>query len=189
MKVIPIILLAAGLLAAVGCSKSSSNDLYKGSAVTVILTDNVPATGQTVIQDIYNPAVKQIIAIVQIPNAKTNMDVKGEWYQMGVIQQKAQGLTAQGALISSAGFKVTSDAINSDSHVGGGRLSLTPNAALPEDSYLLKVFIDGKLAKVAPFVVSALVPGPGSPAAPAATPVRTATPPAPTPVATGTPAR
>ena len=97
MKIFSVVALAASVLAFVACGKGSGNDLYKGAAITVVLTDNVPSSGPAVIQDIYNPAVKQIIALVQIPNAKTSMEVKGEWYQMGVIQQKAQGLTAQGA--------------------------------------------------------------------------------------------
>ena len=187
MKILSVIVLAASIFTLAACSKSSSVSTYKGGSITVVLTDNVPASGPAVIQDIYNPAVKQIIALVQIPNAKTSMEVKGEWYQMGVIQQKAQGLTAEGALISSAGFKVTSEAINTESKAGGGRLSLTPNDKLPEDSYLLKVYIDGKLAKVAPFVVSSLVPAGGTQPALAPTPVRTATPPP--PASTATPAR
>ncbi len=155
---------------------------YDGPAVTVGLTDNVPASGTYVLQNIYNPRVRQIIGIVQIENAKLGTHVTGRWYQMGVIQQKAPNITAGGALVSEASFDITTDSISTDTKKGGGRLTLAPNAPLPEDAYELRVYVDGKLAKTQPFVVSNLVPGPATttnptPAAtPAATPVRTPTP-------------
>jgi len=153
---------------------------YDGDPVTVGLTDNIPASGTYVLQDIYNPAVRSIIAVVQLQNAPVGTEVTGRWYQMGLIQQKAPNITPGGALISEAGFTVdkADPAIPSQ-----GRLTLSPNARLPEDSYELRVYVDGKLAKTVPFVVSNLVPAgtgntqqpPQSPA-PSATPVRTATP-------------
>lgn len=155
-----------------------SGEIYQGQ-VTVGLTDNVPATGTYVLQNIYNPNVREILAVVQIENATEGTEVIGRWYQMGVIQQKAPNVTAEGALISEAGFKVSKDSISAETKRGGGRLSLRPNSTLPEDSYELRVYIDGKLARTQPFVVSRLVPGPagtGNQTAPSATPVRTPTP-------------
>ncbi len=185
------LVLAFGLVAAFllsGCGlfgddadASGSASQFKGD-ITVGLTDNVPASGTYVLQNIYNPNVREILAVVQIENAKSGSEVIGRWYQMGVIQQKAPNIDATGALVSEAGFKMSGDNISPDTKRGGGRLSLRPNAPLPEDSYELRVYVDGKLAKTQPFVVSRLVPGPagtgGSPQAPAttATPVRTATP-------------
>jgi hypothetical protein len=128
--------------------------------VSVGLTDNVPASGTYVLQDIYNPGVRSIIAVVQIENASVGMEVEGRWYQMGLIQQRAPNITAGGALISQAGFPV--ETVNAENRAQG-RLTLNPNARLPEDSYELRVYIDGKLAKTVPFVVSNLVPGPSGP--------------------------
>jgi hypothetical protein len=176
-----------GLLTAValtGCglfdedeaSSAISADLYEGQ-VTVGLTDNVPASGTYVLQNIYNPNVREILAIVQIENADPGVEVIGRWYQMGVIQQRAENITPEGGLISEAGFEITNESINAESGRGGGRLTLRPNAPLPEDSYEVRVYIDGKLAKIAPFVVSRLVPGPaGSGSQTSPTPQRTATP-------------
>jgi hypothetical protein len=166
-----------------GSNSSSSSNAFKGS-LTVGLTDNVPASGGYVIQNIYNPAVRNIIAIIQIDNAKPGMKVEGRWYQMHVFEASSQNrntdLPPDGTLVTSAGFTLTDKDIN-DAKRGNGRVTLTPNAPLPEDSYEIRVYVDGKLAKVHPFVVSRLVPGPATtntqPAtAPSATPVRTATP-------------
>jgi hypothetical protein len=155
---------------------SASGDLFDGQ-VTVGLTDNVPASGTYVLQNIYNPNVREILAIVQIEDAEEGTEVIGRWYQMGVIQQRAPNVTAEGALISEAGFTVSGDSINAEGR-GGGRLSLRPNSTLPEDSYELRVYVDGKLARTSPFVVSRLVPGPTGNQAPAPTqaPARTPTP-------------
>jgi hypothetical protein len=173
------LILALGLVVAValtGCGvfdddgAGASNATF-GGQVTVGLTDNVPASGTYVLQNIYNPNVREILAIVQIENVKEGTEVIGRWYQMGVIQQRAPNITAEGALISEAGFEVSKDSINTENR-GGGRLSLRPNAPLPEDSYMLKVYVDGKLAKTQPFVISRLVPGPagtGTQQTPAAT--------------------
>jgi hypothetical protein len=159
-----------------GSSSSSSSDLYKG-AITVGLTDNIPASGTYVVQNIYNPNVRQIIAVITVDNAKVGTKVEGQWYQMHVFPRK-DALTPEpeGALVTAAGFQVS----NKDNTQG--RVTLTPNTPLPEDSYEIRIYVDGKLAKVQPFVVSNLVPGPATntnptPAAtPAATPVRTPTP-------------
>ncbi|HEY7268760.1 MAG TPA: hypothetical protein VH951_02925 [Dehalococcoidia bacterium] len=176
-------LTGCGLFGSDNSNSSSSANNYKGS-LTVGLTDNVPASGGYVIQNIYNPAVRNIIAIVQIDNATKGTKVEGQWYQMHVFEAGATNrntdLPAEGTLVTSAGFQLTDQDIN-DAKRGNGRVTLTPNAPLPEDSYELRIFVDGKLAKVQPFVVSKLVPGPAAsstqPApAPPATPVRTATP-------------
>lgn len=179
-------MLAAGALALTGCGlvggDDDSEELFEGQ-VSVGLTDNVPASNQYVLQNIYHPRVREIIAIVQIDDAKEGAEVIGKWYQMGVIQQRVPNLTAEGILISERGFTV--ETITAEGR-GAGRLTLVPNNPLPEDSYELRVYIDGKLAKVAPFVVSQIIPAPagtgGTTTQP--TPVRTAVP-----GATATPTR
>jgi hypothetical protein len=192
MKIWKIAFIAAALLIA-ACSKggSSSSSVFKGD-VNVGLTDNVPADGTYVLQDIYNPNVKQIIGVVTVQNAKVGMQVRSEWYQMGLIQFKTTAASAaEGKLVDGATYKLLDKDVNPDSKSGQSRMTLSPKGPLPEDSYLLKVFVDGKLAKVIPFVVSTIVPAAGQQTAPAPAPapVRTATPPAVTPVATSTPTR
>jgi hypothetical protein len=173
-----------------GGDSDNSADVYKGD-ITVGLTDNVPTGSPYVIQNIYNPNVRQIIAVVSIANAKTGTKVEGQWFQMHVFdagnQKRDTSLPPTGTLVTKAGFEISSDAINQDTKRGGGRLTLSPSAPLPEDSYKLLVYVDGKLSKEQPFVVSKLVPGPAGTSGSGgtsntggvqqtATPVRTATP-------------
>src|SRR5581483_3947747 len=179
-------LAAVAAVALTGCglfggdNNSKNADLYQGN-ITVGLADNIAPNNTYVLQNIYHPNTRQILAVVQIDNAKPGMKVSGQWYQMGVIQTKAKDLTPVGALISEAGF--TLDANSVKDGVGSGTLRLVPNAPLPEDSYELRVYVDGKLAKTAPFVVSKLVNDPtkntqsNTPdSSPPASPARTATP-------------
>jgi hypothetical protein len=84
--------------------------------------------------------------------------------------------------VTGAGFTLTPDSITESG--GIGRLTFRPSERLPEDAYELRVYVDGKLAKTMPFVVSVLAQAPagtggGSPPqspAPSATPIRTPTP-------------
>src|SRR3954467_2418619 len=154
MKIWKIAFIAAVLLIA-ACSKgSSSSSAYKGD-VNVGLTDNVPDNGTYVLQDIYNPNVKQIVGVVTIKEAKVGQQVRSEWYQMGLIQFKTTAATqAEGKLVDQATYKLLDKDVNPDSKSGQSRMTLSPKGPLPEDSYLLKVFVDGKLAKIVPFVVS-----------------------------------
>jgi hypothetical protein len=174
-----VVLTGCGLFGG-GNDSSKSADLYQGN-ISVGLADSIAPNNTYVLQNIYHPNTRQILAIVQIENAKPGMKVSGQWYQMGVIQTKAKDLTPVGALISEAGF--TLDANSVKDGVGSGTLRLVPNAPLPEDSYELRVYVDGKLAKTAPFVVSKLVNDPtkntqsNTPdSSPPASPARTATP-------------
>ena len=185
MKIGVLLFGVLGLVALTACGGGGSSSknpsitsFYKGN-ITVGMTDNVPADGHYVIQNVYNPKGQQIMAGVQIEGAKSGTTVLGRWYQMGVIQQKAANLTPEGALISEAGFTMDNNAIAQDTKVGGGRLRLVPNAPLPEDSYMLRVFVDGKLAKTETFVVSNLVPALGQPSTPPAAPSSSPAPPTP----------
>src|SRR4051812_14029692 len=149
-------LLGSAVLAVASCGGGKAGtDFYKGD-LTVSVTDNVKADGTFVLQDIFNPNVKQILALVELTDPKVGMDVRGDWYQLGVLGLKDQNLTPEGIKISSKSFKLTSaDRGNEGS---GARLAFTPNSPLPEDAYMVKVYVDGKLARVSPFVVSRLVP-------------------------------
>ena len=185
-------LTALAALLATGCGlfdSDNGDELYSGQ-VTVGITDNVPASGTFNIVNVYPPSVREITAVVQVENAKDGMEVEGRWYQLGTIQQKAKNLTPEGLLISQASFKLSSDSVNKDTKLGGGRLRFIPNAALPVDSYLLKVYVDGKLAKTVGFVVLATqqtAPAPAQPPAPA--PTTTGPAGSPTAVPTATPIR
>jgi hypothetical protein len=88
IKILPVIVLAVSVFVVAACSKGGgSASLFKGD-VNVGLTDNVPEGGSYVLQDIYNPAVKQIVGVVTVQNAKIGMQIRAEWYQMGLIQFK-----------------------------------------------------------------------------------------------------
>ena len=179
-------LAAVALVAAIGLSgcglfggDNSSKDSKFSGSVVIGMTDNVPTTGNYTVQNIYNPNVRNIIAVVDVTGAKAGDQIEGQWYQMHVFEQirpkpKAGTPTPgpEGTLITKAGFTVK----NGDQDQG--RITLTPNSPLPEDSYELRVYANGQLVKVQPFVVSVVVPGP-SPAnstTTSPTPVRTATP-------------
>src|SRR5262245_55581087 len=111
------------VFALTGCgvfgSDDNSTDFYSGT-VTVGLTDNVPASGTYVIQNIYNPGVRQVIAVVQVDNVKEGTKVTGRWYQMNVFQRKLENATPEGVLVSAADFTISKDSINSESKRGGG---------------------------------------------------------------------
>jgi hypothetical protein len=178
-------LLGSAVLAGASCGGGkSSEDFYKGD-VTVSVTDNVRADGTFALQDIFNPNVKQVLALVELKDPKVGMDIRGDWYQLGVLGLKDPKLTPEGVKISSKSFKLTSAERGNEG--SGAQLAFTPTSPLPEDAYMVKVYVDGKLAKVSPFVVSRLVPAAGQQPASAPTPPRTATPA--TAVPTSTPAR
>lgn len=158
MKLLPIFGLFAGVvLLASGCGIFDDDDGGNGAEyngdITVGLTDVVPASGTYTLKNVFSPSVREIIAVVQLEDAKAGTDVRGEWFQLGTLQVQAEGVTPHGAPISSAGFELGSDTIDTATGRGGGRLRLTPNAPLPQDSYLLRVYVDNKLAKTVGFVV------------------------------------
>jgi hypothetical protein len=149
---LPFIVLSATLLAC-GLVEGDDEGLFEGT-VNVGLTDAAPAGGTYTARNIFPPNVPEVLAIIQVENADSGMEVTGAWYQLATIQQRAGNQTPEGIKVSEAGFTLGADSIDPASNRGGGTLRLRPNAPLPEDSYLLRIYIDGKLAKTAGFVVS-----------------------------------
>jgi hypothetical protein len=158
MKLLPLFtVLAAVVLLTTGCGlfdddSGGNGEEYSGD-ITVGLTDVVPASGSYTLKNIFPPSIREILAVVQLEDAESGTEVRGDWYQLGTLQMQAEGVTPQGALISSAEFELTADTIDTASGRGGGRLRLVPNAPLPPDSYVLRVYVDDKLAKTVGFVV------------------------------------
>jgi hypothetical protein len=127
-------------------------ELHQGT-VNVSLTDR-PVSRPITIRNVFPPEVSRITALVRVEGAQPGMEILGRWTQLGVVQTKTEGLTPEGALVSEASFTMTPAAIRRNG-TGGGRLYFTPNQPLPPDSYLLQVFVDGRLARTLGFVVVA----------------------------------
>jgi hypothetical protein len=166
-----------------GCGLFGGDDDFDGD-VAVGLTDTIGANGAFTIRNVFAPNVREVLAIVQIENAKSGTEIKGEWLQLATLQPRAANQTPEGIKVSEAGFKLEQSAINAESGRGGGTLRLVPNAPLPEDTYLLRVYVNGELAKTVGFVVSrqaALLDQPGAqpPAAPPGPPPAPPPPPPP----------
>jgi hypothetical protein len=158
MKLLPFFGLLVGIvLLTTGCGvfgddDGGDGDEYNGD-ITVGLTDVVPASGTYTLKNVFPPGIREILAVVQLEDAEPGTEVRGDWFQLGTLQIQAEDVTPHGALISSAGFELTSDTIDSATGRGGGRLRLVPNAPLPPDSYVLRVYVDDKLARTVGFVV------------------------------------
>ena len=156
LLIIPLIVFVSGLMAC-GLVEGDDEETYDG-AITVGLTEAIGGDGTYNLRNIFTPEIPEVLAIVQVENAEAGMEVTGEWIQLATIQQRAPNQTASGIIVSEAGFTLTQEAIDVASGRGGGTLRLVPNAPLPADSYLLRVYIDGALARTAGFVVVDLTP-------------------------------
>lgn len=161
MRRIALLFVFAALLAGCGSgggevvpagTATGDTDAFSGS-ISVGLTDSVPETGSYTLKNAFPRNIKEIIAVVELAGAREGTAVRGEWYQLGTLQIEAQGIKPRGALISEAGFELSNETIDPETHTGGGRLRLVPNAPLPPDSYLLRVYVDDQLARTVGFVI------------------------------------
>ncbi|OOY41456.1 hypothetical protein [Solemya velum gill symbiont] len=150
--ILPLLLVAGITLS--GCSDDPSEEMtsYTGE-VRVALTGGKQSNGRIRLRNIFPNQGTQVIAIVQLENAKPGMKVTGEWARLGTLQPNAPGQTPDGILIGNADFTLTEESINLETSVGSGKLQLASSNKLPPDSYLLRVYVDGTLVRTSGFVL------------------------------------
>jgi hypothetical protein len=124
------------------------------------------------LRNVLQAGTRAVRAAIQMQGAKPGMTVQGRWYQLG-----PAGSAAEGAEISTSEVQLTSDNVNVDTGQAAIFFTLgTSGPALPEDTWLLRVYVNGKLVKTGGFVISSLVgtitasPAPAAPPAPTPTP-------------------
>src|SRR5688572_9325348 len=140
--------------ALLSCGLADSDNTDFDGSVAVGLTEAIGANGAFTIRNVFAPDVPEVLAVVQVEEARAGMEIKGEWHQLATLHHRAENQTPEGIKVSEAGFKLDEATIAAEDQRGGGILRLVPNAPLPEDSYLLRVYVDGRLAKTVGFVVS-----------------------------------
>jgi hypothetical protein len=144
-----------------GGGSSSSNDLYNGR-VTLLLTDNVAAVSGLQRKNQFSPTVPAIDAYLTLANAKSGQKIVGRWYQLGTLVPEAAAGEQIGHEITANNYAIVQPDVDNLTHAGSVHLRLVPSAPLPQDSYMLRVFVDDKLAKTVGFIVSGQAP-PASP--------------------------
>jgi hypothetical protein len=157
---------------------SGSADVSGIVVSSVLFSNEVDSNGQPVNPKLSIPSGSRAVrASVRLQGVSAGMTVEGRWFQLG----PAQG-GAEGAEISTSNVVLDSDSVNAN---GASRVSFslgTNGPALPDDSWLLRVYVDGKLVKTAGFVVGTTVNvgqggNPGGSTTPGTTPpAPTATP-------------
>ena len=136
----------------------SAPDPDAGSArvMRVDISNEIDSNGLPVNPRLVFPAeTKAIRATVLLSGIEIGMLVKGTWFQLG-----SSNAGAEGAEISSSQVSLTSEQVLQD---GTGALSFslgTSGPALPSDTWLLRIYINGKLIKTSGFVIG----GAGAPA-------------------------
>lgn len=142
---------ALGIIAARG---GSTDDAMFAGEARVGFTTFINPGGVYQAQNVFANNTRQIVAVIQVPRARIGMKVTGRWYRSGLTANQA--ITQPGGSeFDHSGFTMNSDLIDQDTGVGGGAITLTIFESLPPDAYMFRLFIDGKLAKEAPFVLRA----------------------------------
>jgi hypothetical protein len=174
----PFRLLLGALLCALllGCSVIDGSD-GKGDAVVrgAVLAVQVNDRGEPVSPTrVFAPNVPQIISVVSLENVESGADVSGRWFQLNV-----QDVPPDGLEILKSDVKLAEDNVKEGRSIV--RFTLPGKAqGLPEDAYLLRVYVNGDVVRTMGFVVAgaggASAPAPAPSPAPPTTPGVTATP-------------
>ena len=142
---------------------------------SIALSSEVDREGQPVnARLLFAPNVPEIRAIVTLTGAEPGMKVTGRFYLLGPANAGAEGQEYSSS-------EVTLDSQTAQN--GNARVSFVQRSGaqgLPEDAWLLRVFINGELVRTSAFVVSRSAPGGANPAAagpqPTAAPASSPTP-------------
>lgn len=171
-RYLALTLIAGAALFAGGCSlfedDGGSGDAGSVKALVLFSSEVGPDGAPINPRNLFPPNVREIRATVVLEDAAVDMKVTGNWYQLGTANAGSEGQRISG-----------SDIVLDSATVQEGRASLSfalrPGASgLPEDTWLLRVFVNDDLVKTAGFVVNrtagATAPAQGAPA-PTPTPV------------------
>ena len=92
-------------------------------------------------------------AAIVLQGVKPGMTVEGRWYQLGPAEAGPEG-----AEISTSQVDLTADNVDTSTNQASIFFTLgTSGSALPEDAWLLRIYVDGTLVKTGGFVISSLV--------------------------------
>jgi hypothetical protein len=152
-RFLPMVMLPLAL-ALSGCGLFGGDDgdsVYTGP-ITVEISDNIPQTGTFTRKSVYPPEVREVVALVRVDNARAGMKITSRWYQLGTLQNLAN-LGPHGFLVTETEYVLKAGDIGGERKTGETRVRLIPNAPLPEDAYVLRVYIDGKLARTVGFII------------------------------------
>lgn len=161
-------------LLAAGCGLiGDDNGGTGGARVGAVVFGTAPnAEGQpTNIRNFFAPNDRIIIALVSLSDVQPGTKVTGRWYTLGFGETPPEGL-----LINSSDIILTADKITPDRQ-SVATFTQRSESGFPETPWVLRIYVNDKLARTAGFLVTRAVttqaaPAPASPApAPAPTPV------------------
>ncbi len=102
------------------------------------------------LRNVLPAGVDRIGAYVLLENVKPGMTVEGRWFELG-----AQDPAPDGTMITQSSVVLTADAIDPGSSRASAFFTLnTDRASLPEDSWLLRVYVEGHLVRTAAVIIS-----------------------------------
>ncbi|MGE0687874.1 MAG: hypothetical protein AB7P33_14105 [Dehalococcoidia bacterium] len=121
---------------------------------SVLFSNEIDSDGNPVNTRIALPAGSRAVrASVRLLNVQPGMTIEGKWFQLGPTDAGAEGIE-----ISTSKVVLNADTISS-SDVSRVQFSLGTNGPpLPEDAWLLRVYVNGQLVKTAGFVIGGSTP-------------------------------
>jgi hypothetical protein len=145
---------------------ASAADVSAIQVSSVIFSNEVDSNGNPVNPKLSIPSGSRAVrASVRLQGVKPGMNVEGRWYQLGPAQAGAEGIE-----VSKSNTVLTTETVNES---GASRVAFSlgsSSAALPDDAWLLRVYVDGKLVKTAGFVVGTVLSTGGGTTTPATSP-------------------
>jgi hypothetical protein len=163
-----ILVAFAAAMSLTACSlvdDSDSGDAGDAKVIGVALSTQVNAQGQPVNpRNFFSPTDNEIRATVALQGVKAGQTVEGRWYQLGTADAGPDGQE-----VSTSDFKLESDSIQENTAVVS--FFLRSPQGFPEDSWVMRVFVDGEQLRTAGFIITrAAQTGQGTSPAPSTSP-------------------
>jgi LysM repeat protein len=148
----PVIILALAFILTGACSLAGGDDDQAGvtgvtAAVrfsTEVGPDGVPVNPR----NLFPANVREITATVLLEGVEPGMAVEGVWYQLGTANAGREGQEIR------RGSPVILDEATAANGRAAITLTLSSGSGVPEDTWLLRIFVDDSLVKTAGFVVN-----------------------------------
>jgi hypothetical protein len=116
--------------------------------------------------------VRNISAYVLLQGVKPGMEVEGRWFELG-----PQDAGPEGSQVTKSTVELKADTIDAETSRASAFFSLaTDNPALPEDSWLLRIYVNGVLVRTAAMIITSAVGNAAPPPRPTVAPAPQATP-------------
>lgn len=152
-------------------SDGNSGDAGDAKVAGLALSTQVNAEGQPVnARNFFAPTDTEIRATVVMDGVEAGQNVEGRWYQLGTADAGADGQE-----ISKSDFDLDAGSIQNGQTVV--TFFLRSSQGFPEDSWLLRVFVDGEQIRTSGFIITRAAQAPSAPPAsnpsPSSSPTRT----------------